>query len=96
MKRNTYKQVCAVMAFYLKKGIPYRKKQMKRLLAILEDIFEHEPYLNEELDRIGRRQIIGYWRRTEGESNNTRQEKYQILRLFFQVANLKGHVPWPK
>ncbi|MEZ8967369.1 hypothetical protein AB6E53_11800 [Vibrio breoganii] len=96
MKKNTYKQVCTVMASYMKKGIPYRRKQVKRLLAILEDIFEHEPNLHDELERIGRKQIIGYWRRTEGENITVRKEKYAILCLFFQSANLRGKVPPPK
>ncbi|MEZ9785089.1 hypothetical protein [Vibrio breoganii] len=96
MKKNTYKQVCTVMAPYKKKGIPYRRKQIQRLLTILEDIFEHEPNLHDELERIGRKQIIGYWRRTEGESPTTRQEKYKVLCLFFEAANLRGHVPYPK
>ncbi|MEZ9675447.1 hypothetical protein AB4343_08805 [Vibrio breoganii] len=95
MNRDTRKQVLTTMAFYNKKGIPFRAKQMKRLMMILEDIFEHEAYLGEQLSRIGRKQIIGYWKRTQHESKQTRKEKYAILALFFNTAQLAGKVPKP-
>ncbi len=63
---------------------------------ILDDIFRHEPYVAEQLNRIGRRQIIGYWERTKGEGEQVRREKYAILKLFFETANLKVRVPMPK
>ncbi|MFA0633116.1 hypothetical protein AB4549_10310 [Vibrio breoganii] len=96
MKKNTYKQMATLMAPYLKKGIAYRQKQFRRLLAIYEDIFAHEPYLNDEISRVGRRQIIGYWERTKEESSAVRKEKYQVLCLFYSKANLLGKVPKPK
>ncbi|GEM78507.1 hypothetical protein [Vibrio superstes] len=96
MNPTTYKQIRTVMAPYVKKGIPYRKKQLKRLLAIIEDIFEHEPYLNENLSRVGRKQMMGYWRRTAHETHKTRKEKYDVLKLFFDAAQLKRKVPCPK
>ncbi len=84
------------MAPYHKRGIPYRKKQVKRLLMIFEDIFRHEPYVVEQLNRIGRRQLIGYWERTKEEGDQVRREKYAILKQFFEIANLKVRVPIPK
>lgn len=84
------------MASYHKRGIPYRKKQVKRLLMIFEDIFRQEPYVAEQLSRVGRRQIIGYWERTKEEGEQVRREKYAILRLFFETANLSVRVPRPK
>lgn len=84
------------MAPYQKPGVPFRRKQILRLLSILEDIFEHEPYLGEKLHKIGKRQIIGYWQRTNHESRQTRKEKYSILKLFFEQAHLRGKVPFPK
>ncbi len=84
------------MAPYIKPGIPYRKKQVKRLMTILDDIFRHEPYVAEQLNRIGRRQIIGYWERTKEEGEQVRREKYAILNMFFEKANLKVRVPIPK
>lgn len=96
MNQNTKRQILAVMAFYNKRGIPFRRKQLVRLLSILEDIFQHDPYLGEQLHKVGKRQIIGYFERTRHESDKTRLEKYQILRLFFSKANLKGKVPYPK
>lgn len=96
MNAHTKKQVLTIMAPYHKRGIPYRKKQVKRLLMILDDIFKHEPYVAEQLERVGRRQIVGYWERTKDESAQVRREKYAILKLFFETANLKGNVPRPK
>ncbi|GEM79902.1 hypothetical protein [Vibrio superstes] len=96
MNPTTYKQIRTVMAPFMKKGIPYRKKQLKRLLAIIEDIFEHESYLHENLSRIGRKQMMGYWRRTAHETRKTRKEKYDVLKLFFDTAKLQGKVPRPK
>ena len=96
MSPYTRKTIMAVMSSYLKRGIPYRKKQMRRLLAILDDIFLHEPNVGEALEKIGRRQIIGYWERTRLESDSVRFEKYQILSLFYGNAGLKGRVPKPR
>ncbi len=84
------------MAPYIKPGIDYRRKQVKRLMTILDDIFRHEPYVAEQLNRIGRRQLIGYWERTNEEGNQVRREKYAILKMFFEMANLKVRVPEPR
>ncbi len=84
------------MAPYHKRGIPFRRKQMRRLIAILDDIFSHEPHLGEQLQKVGKRQIIGYWQRTRSETAHVRAEKYAILKLFFDTAQLKGRVPKPK
>ncbi len=96
MKQNTYKQIITIMAPYLKKGIPFRRKQVNRLLAIYEDIFVHEPNLNQEISRVGRRQFIGYWERTKHETKTVRKEKYSVLCTFYSKANLPGRVPHPK
>ncbi|NOI25736.1 hypothetical protein JKJ11_05920 [Vibrio sp. SCSIO 43133] len=96
MSPYTRKKIMAVMSAYLKRGIPFRKKQVRRLLAILDDIFLHEPNVGESLEKVGRRQIIGYWDRTQSESTAVRLEKYQILKLFFSAAGLRGKVPKPR
>ncbi len=96
MNAHTKKQILTIMAPYHKRGIPYRRKQVKRLLMILDDIFQHEPYVAEQINRVGRRQIIGYWKRTKGEGEQVRREKYAILKLFVETANLKVKVPKPK
>lgn len=96
MTPTTYKQIMTAMAAYNKKGIPYRRKQVMRLIAILDDIFAHEPYLGDRLHAVGRRQIIGYWERTKHESVQVRTEKYRILSLFFANAPLKAKVPKPR
>ncbi len=96
MNAHTEKQIRAIIAPYIKPGIPYRKKQVKRLMTILDDIFRHEPYVAEQLNRVGRRQIIGYWERTKEEGDQVRREKYAILKMFFEMANLKVRVPEPR
>ncbi|MGR5261338.1 hypothetical protein ACPV5Q_15395 [Vibrio astriarenae] len=96
MNPNTHKQIMTVMASYNKKGIPFRRKQIKRLLAIFNDIFSHEPKLGERLNAVGRRQIIGYWQRIKNESDQVRREKYHILVLFYSRAHLNVKVPLPR
>lgn len=93
MNQTTYKQIMTIMAPYNKKGVPYRAKQMKRMIKIFEDIFEHEPYLHQQLEGVGYRQLTGYFRRHCGESLKTRKEKYQILKLFFAYSNLRVRIP---
>ncbi len=96
MNAHTKKQILTIMGPYRKRGIPFRQKQVKRLLMIFDDIFRHEPHVAEQLNRIGRRQLVGYWERTKDEGERVRREKYAILKLFFETANLKVKVPRPK
>ena len=71
----------------------YKKKQMKRLISILDDIMSAEG--DPRLSAIGRRQLIRYWKRTEGETDQKRREKYSILRRFFNSYNPKISMPEP-
>ncbi|MBY5948444.1 hypothetical protein [Photobacterium rosenbergii] len=73
----------------------YRKKQYRRLLNILNDIFNHEPSAHGELKRIGRKQIIGYWQRTINETDQTRLEKWRVLDRLFQAIK-KPSPPRPR
>ncbi|WP_218925163.1 hypothetical protein [Vibrio sp. ES.051] len=83
------------MSEYVTKGkkSAYKKKQMLRLIAILEDIMAREG--DPRLEAIGKRQIIRYWKSIEHETNKTRREKYSILCKFFTVFNPKVTVPEP-
>jgi hypothetical protein len=72
----------------------YKRKQVLRLIRIFDDIFCHES--TSRIDAIGRRQIIGYWRRHEHESYKTRMEKYHILTKFFASYEKTQHVTVPK
>ena len=96
MDSKTYALIRMTMVEYIKKGSKssYKKVQMKRLIAIIENIFEHERCT--DLNAVGRRQIIGYWRRTSHESEKTRREKYTILKKFFEMYNGKVTVPQPR
>ncbi|MBE4219040.1 hypothetical protein [Vibrio parahaemolyticus] len=96
MHHQTYAFIHQCMLPYTKKGkkSTYKKKQMKRLVAIIDDIFQHEGMAR--LDSIGRRQLIGYWKRTENEQFETRRAKYTILKKFFALYNPKVTVPEPK
>ena len=73
----------------------YRKRQYNRLLAVLNNVLEHEPTCHNDLNRIGRRQIIGYWRRHEVESQAVRIEKYRIV-AFLWNAMSKPVPPKPR
>lgn len=96
MHHKIYAKVMLFMLPYHSKGkkSTYKKKQLRRLIAILDDIFQHENM--SDLDAIGRRQLIGYWSRTENETHETRRAKYTILKMFFQLYNPKITVPNPK
>lgn len=93
MNQTTYRQIMTIMSPYIKRGLPYRAKQVKRLVNVFEDIFEHEPYLHQKIEGVGYRQLTGYFRRHSSESIKTRREKQQILRLFFDCANIKVRIP---
>ncbi|MCE7626315.1 hypothetical protein [Vibrio cholerae] len=96
MHHQTYAFIHQCMLPYTKKGkkSTYKKKQMKRLIAIIDDIFQHEGMA--KLDTIGKRQLIGYWRRTEHEKFETRRAKYTILKKFFALYHPQVTVPEPK
>ena len=89
-------QIRQIMSSYTSKGkkSAYKKKQMTRLVAILDEIMtkEGEP----RLSAIGKAQIIRYWKRTTNESDKTRREKYSILNKFFLLYNVKVTVPEPR
>lgn len=96
MHPQTHFEIRQTLIVYSTKGKKsvYKKKQIKRLIAIIDDIFKHEPISS--LESIGKRQIIGYWKRHENESVKTRREKYSILVHFFRVSNPQVTVPEPK
>lgn len=96
MHNKTVNMIYQAMSKYYRKGKKsgYKQKQMRRLIAILNDISQHEG--TENLSTIGRRQIIGYWRRTEEETHSTRCEKYNILVKYFEEENPTVTVPKPK
>lgn len=74
---------------------PYRRRQYRRLLAIINNVLEHEPDCHNDLNRIGRRQIIGYWCRHEHEVQRVRIEKYRIVALLWDAMS-KPAPPKPR
>ena len=84
------------MSPYTTKGkkSAYKKKQMIRLVSILDQIMNKEG--DPRLEAIGKRQVIRYWKSIEHESNKTRKEKYSILCKFFNLYNSKVTLPKPK
>ena len=88
-------EIRQVMNPYTAKGkkSAYKKKQMKRLVSIIDDILQIEGLC--QLNTIGRKQLIRHWKRTQDETDQTRREKYSILKLFFSVYNSKITVPEP-
>ncbi|MCL9777615.1 hypothetical protein M9196_23235, partial [Vibrio sp. S4B1] len=63
MHYRQVRHIYAVMSGYVTKGkkSAYKRKQMRRLIQVLDNIFLHESI--GRIQAIGRRQIIGYWRR---------------------------------
>jgi len=96
MHNQTHYLIRQTMSPYTTKGktSAYKKKQITRLISILEQIMNKEG--DPRLEAIGKRQIIRYWKSTEEESHKTRREKYSILRKFFSLYNPKITVPEPK
>ena len=94
MNLKDYQQVKIVMADYRTHGAKaYRKKQFGRLCAMIDEILSHEPI--NDIAKIGRKQIIGYWIRHEHEGQQTRVEKWRILsKLFLRLG--KNEPPKPK
>jgi hypothetical protein len=95
MHHKTHFEIRQVMSDYTSKGkkSPYKKKQMKRLISILEHITNKRG--DHRLEAIGKRQIISYWKETEQETDKTRREKYSILKKFFSKYNPRVSVPEP-
>lgn len=96
MHNQTHFRIRQIMSPYITKGkkSAYKKKQMTRLIQILEFIMNKE--CEPRLPAIGKRQIIRYWKSTEHESDKTRREKYSILCKFFSLYNPKVTVPEPR
>lgn len=96
MHNQTHYLIRQTMTPYTTKGkkSAYKKKQMTRLVSILEQIMNKEG--DPRLEAIGKRQIIRYWKSIEDEKSKTRREKYSILSKFFSLYNPKVTVPEPK
>jgi hypothetical protein len=95
MHHQKHAEIRLIMHSYIAKGTKslYKNRQMKRLFAAIEDIFKHEG--TERLTAIGKRQLIGFWRRNN-DSDKIRYEKYLILREFFSRSNPSITVPKPR
>jgi len=97
MSPESFQAIEMAMHIYRRRGATeYRKRQYKRLLNALKDIFDHEPNCHGNINRIGRRQIIGYWRRHEHLSQKVRIEHYRVLNEFFDQLEIQVAVPKPK
>lgn len=95
MHHTLHYEIRVTMNEYISKGkkSTYKKKQIKRLISILDNIMKKEK--DPRLSAIGKKQLIRYWKRTEDETDQTRREKYSILNRFFNAYNLKVTVPEP-
>lgn len=97
MSPESFQAIQMAMHIYRRRGATeYRKRQYKRLLNALKDIFEHEPNLHGNINRIGRKQLIGYWRRHEHLSQKVRVEHYRVIYELFEHLEIRVTVPKPK
>ena len=93
MKSLTEKQIKTLMHSYTAKGgSQHRKKRYQGLLNMINEIFNEEKI--SDLDKIGKNQIIGYWRRHRAESEKTLNEKWSVLNVLFAKLN-KPEPPRP-
>ena len=98
MQDQTYYKIQQIMLEYTTKGkksTAYKRKQMRRLVVILDEIMKHESSVL-DLNGIGQRQIVSHWKRIEHQNNGVRREKYRILLKFFNKYNPKITVPEPR
>lgn len=96
MKPETLRLVLYLMNDYKRTGAKaYRKKQVGRLMYMLNDIIQAEGLKGVCLHRIGRKHVIGFWRRHEHLSYQTRKEYWQILNVLYQKLG-KLEPPRPK
>ena len=97
MSPESFQAIEMAMHIYRRRGATeYRKRQYKRLLNALKDIFECEPNLHGNINRIGRKQLIGYWRRHEHLSQKVRVEHYRVIYELFNHLDTQITVPKPK
>ena len=97
MSPESFQIIQMAMHTYRRRGAPeYRKRQYKRLLSAIKDIFDHEPNCHGNINRIGRKQLIGYWRRHEHLSQKVRVEHYRVLYELFERLEIRVTVPKPK
>ncbi len=98
MDKKTESLIYQFMHGYWKKGrkCNYKQKQMKRLVQILNDIFENEITVRSDVQRIRPKHITRYYQRTCNEAQKTRLEKYSVLEKFFSLYNPKIRVPKPQ
>ena len=62
----------------------YRRKQVKRLMFMLNNIIQHEKNPTLQLHQLGRKQIIGFWRRHQHLSESTKNEYWRIVEILFE------------
>ena len=95
MHHKASHEIRQVMNQYIAKGKKslYKKKQMTRLVSILDNIMSKQK--DPRLSAIGRKQLIIYWKSTKHETDQTRREKFSILNRFFSLYNPKVTVPEP-
>ena len=96
MKPTLLNEIQYLMTPYLRTGSKtFRRKQISRLMFMLNNIFEHESPTPQDLRQIGRRQVIGFWRRHEHLTQKTRLEYWYVLKWLFERLN-KPEPPKPK
>lgn len=76
----------------------YRRRQTKRLIAILAWCNANRPAIQNRVDAVSRRDLIAYWEATKDESDKVRIEKYRILKAFFESGAVRNppRVPLPR
>lgn len=96
MNADTYKTLKHLLHYYKRTGSKaYRKKQVVRLVFMLNNIFEYEKISSNQLNALGRKHIIGFWRRHQNLSEKTRKEYWAITNVLFEQLG-KPRPPLPK
>lgn len=76
----------------------YKRRQTKRLIAIIDWCNANRLEIGGAVDCISRRDLIAYWDATKHESDKVRVEKYRILKAFFESGVVRNppRVPFPR
>ena len=95
MKESSLREFNRLMRPYCAKGSKAnRTKQCQRALFAINDIFKHEPLVRDRLESLGRKHVIGFWRRNEAMNQTTRMNYWYALRTTFELLG-KSDPPKP-
>jgi hypothetical protein len=94
MSDNCVSQIKELMSGYVRKGSKEnRSRQVKKMIYVINFIEAQEKL--GDLNRLGKRQIIAFWKSHEHLSEKTRYEYWRALDILFKKMSRKDIPPKP-